>query len=97
MALICKICSIPFEFADTEKNVIEYDWKKDIGKYSKKNKKKIDKQEIKVYNDDVLEYFPKVYHEDWINDNISIETMQQHEICFYPYRNAICIPCRDIT
>ena len=96
MQLICKICSIPFEFTDTEEKVIEYDWKKDIGKYSKKNKKKVGNSEIKVYNDDVLEYFPKVYHADWINDNISIEVMQQHEICFYPYKNAICIPCRDI-
>ena len=97
MALICKTCGIPFEFADTEEKVIEYDWKRDIGKYSKKNKKNIDKQEIKVYNDRVLNYFPKLYHESWINDNISIEIMEQYEICFYPYRNAILIPCRNIN
>ena len=93
MALICKTCGIPFEFADTEEKVIEYDWKKDIGKYSKKNKKKIDKQEIKVYNDDVLEYFPKVYHEDWINYGISEQTMEKFNIRWYPYKQQIVIPC----
>ena len=52
MALICQVCSIPFDFADTEQKVIEYDWKKNLGKY-KNGKKNVDKQEIKVYNDDV--------------------------------------------
>ena len=97
MQWICQVCSIPFEFSnDEEVKVIEYDWKRDIGRY-RKGKKSIDNFEIKVYNDDVLSYFPKVYHEDWVNDNISIEIMQKYEICFYPYRNAILIPCRNIN
>ena len=96
MQLICKSCDIPFEFdVNEEQKVIEYDWRKDLGKY-KKGKKKIDSGEIKVYNDKILNYFPKVYHTDWINDNISIEVMQKYEICHYPYKNAILIPCRNI-
>ena len=95
MALICKICSIPFEFADTEEKVIEYDWKKDIGKYSKKNKKKIDSGEIKVYNDDVLNYFKGTYSQAWLDYGISKETMDKFEIGYYPYRNQITIPVRD--
>ena len=95
MQSICSICSIPFEFSNEEERVIEYDWKKDLSKY-RKGKKSIDKSEIKVYDDGVLNYFPKLYHESWINDNISIEVMEQYEICFYPYRNAILIPCRNI-
>lgn len=96
MQLICQVCSIPFDFANTEQKVIEYDWRKDLGKY-RKGKKSVDNYEIKVYNDNVLKYFPKIYHTDWINDNISIEVMQIYEICFYPYRNAILIPCRNIN
>ena len=96
MKWICEVCNIPFDFSSEENKVIEYDWKKDLGKY-KKGKKSLDNREIKVYNDDVLEYFPKVWHEDWINDNISIEVMQTYEICYYPYRNAILIPCRNIN
>lgn len=97
MQLICKSCDIPFEFdVNEEQKVIEYDWRKDLGKY-KKGKKKIDSGEIKVYNKDVLNYFPKVYHTDWVDDNISIEIMQKYEICYYPYKNAILIPCRNIN
>ena len=98
MQLICKACGIPFEFeqSNDEQKVIEYDWEKQLGKYVK-GKKYIDKQEIKVYNDNILNYFPKVYHDSWVNDNISIEVMKTYEICYYPYRNAILIPCRNIN
>ena len=92
MQLICKTCGIPFEFADVEDKVVEYDWRKDIGKY-RKGKKRVDSGEIKVYNDDVLEYFPKVYHEVWINYGISEQTMEKFNIRWYPYKQQIIIPC----
>ena len=95
MQLICKTCGIPFEFADTEEKPIEYDWKKELLKYSKKNKKRVDKQEIKVYNDDVLEYFKGTYSQAWVDYGISKETMDKFEIGYYPYRSQITIPVRD--
>lgn len=92
---ICQVCSIPFEFADTEQKVIEYDWKKDIGKY-RKGKKSIDNSEIKVYDDKVLNYFPKVWHDDWVNGyGISEQTLDKFDIRWYPYRQQIVIPVRD--
>ena len=91
---ICSTCGIPFEFADTEQKVIEYDWKKDIGHY-RKGKKSIDNSEIKVYDDDVLNYFPKVWHDDWINYGISEQTLDKFNIRWYPYKNSILIPCYD--
>ena len=96
MQLICQACGAPFEFApsDTEQKVIEYDWKKDLGKY-KKGKKSLDNREIKVYNDDVLNYFPKVYHTDWIEYGISEQTLDKFDIRWYPYRQQIVIPVRD--
>lgn len=96
MKLICGVCDIDFEFdVNEEQKVIEYDWRKDLGKY-KKGKKKIDSGEIKVYNDKILNYFPKVYHTDWIDDyGISKETMEKFDIRWYPYRSQIIIPVRD--
>ena len=93
MQLICQACDIPFEFdVNEEQKVIEYDWRKDLGKY-KKSKKKIDSGEIKVYNKDVLNYFPKVYHTDWVEYGISKETLEKFDIRWYPYRQQVVIPC----
>ena len=92
MQLICQICSIPFEFSNEEERVIEYDWKKDLNKY-RKGKKSIDKQEIKVYDDGVLNYFPKLYHTEWTEYGISEETMDKFNIRWYPYKQQIVIPC----
>ena len=96
MQLICKACGIPFEFeqSNDEQKVIDYDWKKDIGKY-RKGKKSIDNSEIKVYDDKVLNYFPKVWHDDWVKYGISEQTLDKFNIRWYPYKNSILIPCYD--
>jgi len=91
---ICQICSIPFDFADTEQKVIEYDWKKDLYKY-RKGKKNIDKQEIKVYDDTILNYFPKIYHTNWLSYGISEQSMDKFNLRYYPYKNSILLPCYD--
>lgn len=95
MQEICRICEIPFEFNSTEEvKVVDYDWKKEMGKY-RKDKKVVD-TEIKVYADKVLNYFPKIYHTDWIDGyGISEETMEKFDIRWYPYRQQIVIPVRD--
>jgi len=94
MQLICKACGIPFEFeqSNDEQKVIDYDWKKEIGRY-RKGKKSIDNSEIKVYDDKVLNYFPKVYHDDWINYGISEQTLDKFNIHWYQYKQQIIIPC----
>ena len=92
---ICSVCGIPFEFNDTEQKVIEYDWKRELGKYTRKGKKNIDNSEIKVYDDDVLNYFKGTYASEWLNYGISKETMDKFEIGYYTYRNQITIPVRD--
>ena len=96
MQLICKACGIPFEFeqSNDEQKVIEYDWKKQLGKYVK-GKKNISKQEIKIYDNTILNYFPKIYHTDWIEYGISEQSMDKFNIRYYPYKNSILIPCYD--
>lgn len=95
MQLICGICGIPFEFNSTEEvKVVEYDWKKEMGKYVK-GKKVVD-NEIKVYDDSILNYFPKIYHSEWVDEyGISQETMEKFDIRWYPYKNSILLPCYD--
>ena len=96
MQLICQACGIPFEFeqSNDEQKPIDYDWKRELGKY-RKGKKTLDNSEIKVYNDDVLEYFKGTYASEWLDYGISKETMDKFEIGYYTYRNQITIPVRD--
>ena len=91
---ICSVCGIPFDFSDTEQKTIDYDWKKDLYKY-RKGKKSLDNSEIKVYDDDVLNYFKGTYAFEWLDYGISKETMDKFEIGYYTYRNQITIPVRD--
>ena len=92
---ICLTCSIPFDFADTEQKVIEYDWKKDIGKYNRKGKKKEIKDD-KILDESILNYFKPIYHQSWLDDHITIEVMKKYEIAYYPYLDSATIPCRNI-
>lgn len=49
--------------------------------------------ELRVYDDAILDKFDNLYHEDWLNDNISIETMDKYNILYYQFGNQIIIPC----
>jgi len=46
-----------------------------------------------VYDDKVLNYFPKVWHDDWINYGISEQTLDKFNIRWYQYKQQIIIPC----
>lgn len=94
MQLICQACGIPFEFSDTEQKAIEYDWKKDIGRYRKGKKKEV--KEDKILDESILNYFQPIYHQSWIDDHITIDVMKKYEIGYYPYLDAITKPCRTI-
>lgn len=92
---ICNTCNIPFKFKDdkilAKKNL--YPWKSRLGKYIKKDKEEV---ELKVYDSSILSYFKPIYHQSWIDDNISIETMIKYGIGYYSYQDAITIPCKNI-
>lgn len=49
--------------------------------------------ELKVYDKSILNNFPKLYHKDWIDEGISIETMEKYNIRYYPRLDQIIIPC----
>lgn len=92
---ICNTCGIPFKFKDDKilpkKNI--YNWKSKLSKYNKKGK--MYTEELTQIDSNILRYFEPIYHDSWIKDNISIETMSKYEIGYYSYRDAITIPCYD--
>ena len=51
---------------------------------------------LEVYDDAILDKFENWYHQSWIDDHISIETMEKYNIKYYDYGNQIIIPCYNI-
>lgn len=95
---ICETCGIKFEFNDEkepENDSDLYNWKSKLMKYV--NKKPDPDFELIPIEESRLGYFQRVYHDSWLNDNISLETMEKYEILYYPYHDSIIIPCRDDT
>lgn len=92
---LCGKIGIIYNYTDTLSNSKSnsYDWKADLNQYVKgKKEKSFDKK----YRDSVLNQFDSLYHLSWLNDNISMKTMDKYDIKYYKYRNAVVIPCRDI-
>ena len=61
-----------------------------LKRFTQPNNKQI---ELPVYDDTILDKFEDLYHESWVEDNISIETMEKYNIKYYPFGNQIIIPC----
>lgn len=59
--------------------------------------KKVEEEEydLKVYDKDLLNNFNDLFHESWIKDNISINTMKKFNIKFDILNNRIIIPHFD--
>ncbi len=94
MRYICNELNIPFNFKDKEErdmsNIYDYSY---LSKYTKINKQK---QELQIYDKSILNYFENLYHEDWIDNYISIETMEKYGIKWYGYHSSIVIPCFNL-
>jgi hypothetical protein len=52
-------------------------------------------KELPIYDDTILNKFEHWYHQSWLDDNISIETMDKYNILYYDFGNQIIIPCYD--
>lgn len=91
---ICKVLGIQQQkrrgFIST-KHIIE-DWEL-INKYKKnKDVEKYTNEEIRTFDENILNFFKDIYHQSWIDDNISIQAMQKYKIKFDISRNKIIIP-----
>lgn len=89
---ICEQLNIPFNFKDNVKssNTNKYNWQQSLSKYVRIKNKEI---ELKVYDKNILNFFENDYHESWIKDHISIDSMRKYGIKYYPYHDSIIIPC----
>lgn len=70
-----------------------------IRKYKRKSKSKKETMNnaLVPYNKDVLKIFHKLYTEDWINEGISIKTMEKYNIMYSTWQQKIIIPHYDVN
>ena len=71
--------------------VTTYDWKLSLNKYITNTENK----ENKIYDKDILNQLDNIYYQGWIDEGISINTMQKFGIKFYKYKQQIVIPIFD--
>lgn len=67
-------------------------WQEDLGKYIKFKKKEVD---IPEYDRWILNFFEDAYHQDWIDEGITIEAMEKFGIKWYNFRQQIVMPVYD--
>lgn len=89
---LCDELGVEFNFKEEVKQVNTniYKWQNSLLKYTKNKNKNI---ELRVYNKKILNYFPKIYHTDWIDYGISEEVLDKYNIGWYNYKQQITIPC----
>jgi hypothetical protein len=94
MRYICEVCNIPFNFNDDNKPIkkIEYNWKKTLLRYLP-NQESFNS--LTMYDDKILGLLDSVYHQSFIDDNISINTMKKYGLKYYQYAQQVAIPIYD--
>lgn len=88
---ICDVCNIPYESTKrlTEKKTTD-NWKSSLSKYTRYKSRY---SELTTYDKNILNFFEKKYHDSWLEEGITIESMKKYKIRWYSYLNAIIIPC----
>lgn len=88
---VCDVCGIPYDDIQRihKKSTKVYNWEEDLNRYIRiKNGETL----MKIYDKSILDFFPKIYHTSFLNDGISIQTLEMFGIRFYPYGQQIVIP-----
>lgn len=83
----------PEEIVSQKDKINDFEWINRLKGAKKKRKALPTLQEI---NENILEIFTYLPHEEWLNDNISREAMSRFEIGYWGEHDAITIPHRDI-
>lgn len=68
-------------------------WRNILGKYDRIQSTETS---LPCWDRKILNCFDKIYPIEWINEGISIETMQQFNIRYYKLFNQTIIPCFDV-
>ena len=88
MRYVCGVIGIDFN-SDTFSNNVDTFLNSNLKRFTFKN----NKAELQIFDDTILSKFEHWYHQSWIDDGISIETMEKYNILYYDYGNQIIIPC----
>lgn len=68
------------------------DWESGLEKYVRiKNGETI----LKIYDDSILDCFPLVAPQEWLDEGISVPTLEKYGIRYYERKNQVLIPCRN--
>lgn len=89
---VCDILRIDSGIFDKPQIKVTYDWQTALGKYLRHHSTT---NELVVYDDNILNFFPDLYHQSWIDEGITIETMKKFKIKYYPLHDSIVIPVTD--
>lgn len=69
-----------------------YNWEDDLGKYLRFRKTG---SSLPIYDKQILDDLDHSYPQLWIDEGISIDSMEKYGIGYYERNNAITIPCMD--
>lgn len=89
---VLAVTGIDFALAQRLTKKQQYNWENELEKYIKIKK---GENILQNYNKDILDTLPKIYPIQWINEGISINTMEKYGIGYYPRLQATTIPCFD--
>lgn len=93
LAYICNICGITKDDSYNQPTNPQ-SWKSRLSIYQDiKNSHYLGKR----YDKDILKFLKPYYHDAFLNDGISKETMEKFGIGFYPTKNQITIPVYDLN
>lgn len=84
-----------FNFKENINNISISDWDF-INSYRKSKRKTFEDIETKIYNENILNIFQKIYYQGWINEGITIESMIKYNILYCDFNKQIIIPHYDI-
>lgn len=68
-----------------------------IRKYKRNTKKEVENKPLIPYDKSILNIFQKLYTQEWINEGISIETMEKYNIMYSTWQQKIIIPHFDVN
>lgn len=77
---------------DTIIKKTEFSWKTMLEKYDRFGEIN---PILEVWDRNILRLFDQQYPVEWINEGISVQAMQQFQICYYTLYNQTVIPCFD--
>jgi len=68
-----------------------------IRKYKQTKNKCVEQRQLVPYDESILRIFQKLYTEEWINEGISIKTMEKYNIMYSTWQQKIIIPHFDMS